>query len=119
MTSNKCILVIEDDPGIRETFKFALTLEGYNVLTAGNGKEGLDLLPTIPKPGLILLDLMMPVMNGWEFLEEIKKDSSLSSIPIVVVTAFADKSKTIQVQEVINKPVTLDTLYKVVKHWCV
>ena len=116
--AGKGLLIVEDDPGIRETLKFALELEGHTVFTASDGKEGLEILATIPKPCLILLDLMMPVMNGWEFAEVIEKDEILSSIPVVVLTAFADKAKTIRAQGVIIKPVDLDLLSKTINHWC-
>jgi CheY-like chemotaxis protein len=92
----KRVLVVEDEDVIRETFGLALELEGYKVFTAANGKEALDLLSKIPAPCLILLDLMMPVMNGWEFIEAVQKDASLSTIPVVVVTAYGDQAKKIQ-----------------------
>ncbi|MEO5970088.1 MAG: response regulator [Bdellovibrionia bacterium] len=65
----KSILVVEDEESIRENFQLLLELEGYSVFTASNGKESLRILKTIEKPCLILLDLLMPVMNGMEFLE--------------------------------------------------
>jgi two-component system chemotaxis response regulator CheY len=114
----KSILVVEDDGGIRETLKYALELEGYKVFTAANGRIAVDLLPKISKPCLILLDLMMPEMNGWEFVDAIEKDKELAAIPVVVVTAFADRSRTIKSNGVIKKPVDLDVLYSVVKQWC-
>ena len=120
-SGSKCqsILIVEDDEGIRNALRLALELEGYQVFTASNGKEGLELLPKMPVPCLILLDLMMPVMNGWEFalaLEE--KDMILATIPVVVVTAFADQAKTIKAKGVIKKPVDLEVLFQMVKRWC-
>jgi CheY-like chemotaxis protein len=109
---------VEDESSIRETVRFALELEGYNVYTASNGQEGIDLLATIPKPCLILLDLMMPVMDGWGFVEAIEKDIVLTKIPVVVVTAFSDKLKTVKARDVIKKPVDLDALTQVAKQWC-
>lgn len=116
----KCrsILVVEDESSIRETLRFALEMEGYTVFTASNGQEGIDLLATIPKPCMILLDLMMPVMDGWGFVEAIEKDLLLTSIPVVVVTAFSDKLKTVKARDVIKKPVDLDALSKVAQQWC-
>jgi CheY-like chemotaxis protein len=61
---------------------------------------------------------MMPEMNGWEFVDAIEKDKELAAIPVVVVTAFADRSRTIKSNGVIKKPVDLDVLYSVVKQWC-
>lgn len=114
----KSVLIIEDDHGIRETLKFALELEGYHVFTAADGKQGLDLLPGIPKPCVILLDLMMPVMNGWEFVEAIEENVTLATIPVIVVTAFSDKANSVRSQGIIKKPVDLDALYKAVGRWC-
>lgn len=116
----KCrsILVVEDEASIRETLRYALEMEGYNVYTAANGQEGIDLLASIPKPCLILLDLMMPVMDGWGFVEAIDKDMMLTKIPVVVVTAFSDKLKTVKARGVIKKPVDLDALCQVAKQWC-
>jgi len=114
----KSILIVEDDDVIRETLEFYLDLEGYQVFTAANGKQGLDLLPTIPRPCLILLDLMMPVLDGWGFVEELQKDLVRATIPVVVVTAFVNKAKTIRAKEVIFKPVDLNQLSEVVKQYC-
>lgn len=112
------ILLIEDDKGIQNSLKLALEIEGYNVYTADNGKEGLDLLQKIPPVCLILLDLMMPVMNGVEFLEEIGKDLILSNIPVVFVTAYGESAKKLPSKSVIEKPVDLNILLEAVKEWC-
>lgn len=120
----KCneILIVEDDESIRDVLQSALEFEGYNVHTAINGQDGLNLLPQIQKPCLILLDLMMPVMDGWTFVETISKvkDTKLMQIPIVVVSAFTsdkdDKLKT--VRSIIKKPVDLDQLLKQVEMYC-
>jgi CheY-like chemotaxis protein len=112
------ILIVEDEKGIQEILKDALEMEGYKVFTADNGQEGLDLLPKIPTPCLILLDLMMPVMNGWQFAEVMSKDMTLATIPIVIVTAFGDRAKLIPSKGVIKKPVDLDALLNIVKEWC-
>jgi CheY-like chemotaxis protein len=114
----KTVLIIEDDESIRETLGFFLEFEGYKVFTAAHGKEGLNLLSAIPKPCLILLDLMMPVMDGWGFIAAIQKDTAYSAIPVFVVTAFGDKAKTIHANGIINKPVDLDRLSEVVKTYC-
>lgn len=116
--TSKNTLVIEDDPAIRETLKLVLEMEGYQVFTASNGKEGIELLRDIPKPCIILLDLMMPVMNGWEFVEAIEKDVILATIPVVVVSAFTDRTKTIKATDVIKKPVDLSALLKILQDYC-
>ena len=121
-TSCACrsILLVEDDQEIRESLKDALEMEGYEIVTASNGREALDTLPTMRKPCLILLDLMMPVMNGWEFAEALQGDAELAEIPIVVVTAFGQELQRSKItsQDVIPKPVDLDRLFRSVKCFC-
>lgn len=112
------VLVVEDEKGIRDTIQFALEFEGYEVFAAGNGQEALHALQRIPKPGLILLDLMMPVMDGWGFIEEVKKQEAFAAIPVVAVSACSDQAKSIRVREVISKPVDLDALCLTVRKWC-
>lgn len=116
--SYKNILVVEDNIDIQESLKATLENEGYSVFTADNGKEAIDQLAKIPTPCLILLDLMMPVMNGWEFVEEINKDLMLSSIPIVVVTAIGDQKNTPQTDGYIPKPINFDALIGTVCKHC-
>lgn len=89
------ILVIDDDEGIREALQLTLEMEGYTVFTAANGKVGLEFLSS-QMPRLILLDLMMPVMNGWAFLEAVEKDPVLATIPIVVMTAFRESEESVK-----------------------
>jgi CheY-like chemotaxis protein len=112
------ILIIEDDESIRETLKIFLEFEGYRVLTAENGKVGLDLLPGLEKVCLILVDLMMPVMDGWQFIERAGADQRFAATPIVVVTAFVERSHGIAARAVLRKPVDLDYLLKTVREYC-
>lgn len=114
----RVILIVEDDEAIRETLRLALELEGYSVATAADGKEGLEALSKIERPCLILLDLMMPIMNGWQFAEAIEKDMILAQIPIAVVTAYAEKATSIKSKAIIKKPVDLDALFRIVEKWC-
>lgn len=111
-------LIVEDDLDIRETFKTALDLEGYEVYTASNGKEGLKQLQHMPRPCLIILDLMMPVMSGNEFLKVVEKDASLSNIPIVIVSAFTSLLNSKHARSVISKPVNLVQLLNVTQQYC-
>jgi CheY-like chemotaxis protein len=83
------ILVVDDDPDIRDTLELALSLEGFEVRCAADGIEALDSLARGPAPQLILLDLRMPRMNGLEFLAVAKNDGRLAAIPVVVLTADA------------------------------
>jgi len=114
----RSILIVEDDESISSTFKLALEFEGYSAFTAINGKEGIETLPNMPRPCLILLDLMMPVMNGWEFLDAIGENTALASIPVVVITAFEDKAKSIRAEQIVRKPVDLEHLLAVVRKYC-
>lgn len=108
----KSILVVDDDEGIREILQMAFALEGYSVTTASNGKEAMDILSDSPHYGLILLDLMMPKMNGWEFIEAFQK-SDCPEIPIILMTAYTDRVKNVDsVKEVIAKPMDFDALMR-------
>ncbi len=116
--SGHTILVVEDDKGIQDAMKIALEYEGYKVLTADNGKQGIEILNKVSKPCLILLDLLMPVMNGVEFIEEMGKQLILATIPVVIVTAYGDQAKTIVSKGVVEKPIQLNVLLEKVREWC-
>jgi CheY-like chemotaxis protein len=108
------VLVAEDDHEIREALEALLSEVGYHVLTAADGKQALELLRRLDGspdfPRVMLLDLMMPVMNGWEVLTELKRDASLSRLPVVVVSAFADQAPRDGVRAVLRKPVQVSQL---------
>jgi CheY-like chemotaxis protein len=113
------VLLVEDDIDIRQTLAEILLIEGYEVVTATNGKEGLQLLrESVQPPCLILLDLMMPVMNGWEFLEFRKGDQALATIPVVVVSARGERKSPEGAEAYIKKPVELINLLTTVKQYC-
>lgn len=112
------ILVIDDDDGIREALKAALEYEGYAVSTAENGQIALDLLQNGQNPCFIVLDLMMPVMDGWTFAAKLAEDPKLSHIPFVVVSAFEDKAQNLQAKGIFKKPVNLKVLFDSIKKWC-
>lgn len=85
--ARKTVLVVDDDFDLRQTMREILQEEGYVVDTAANGLEALELLRRSNPPRVVVLDLMMPVMDGWQLLDELKRDSSLSDIPVVVISA--------------------------------
>jgi CheY-like chemotaxis protein len=121
----KSILIIEDDVNIQEAIKEALEINGYpQIYTADNGLEGLELLKKIEKPCAILLDVMMPVMNGWEFLKTVKQDhefNAVATIPIVIVSAARDAEKLAYengAEGFVKKPVDLESLYASVGRYC-
>lgn len=113
----KTIMIIEDEQDIRSTLQEYLEFEGYKVLTAGNGLDAMGLLEKMPPPNLILLDMKMPVMDGWEFAYEFLKEHNHNS-PIVVITAAADaetRAKDINAAGWVSKPFDLDILLKKIK----
>ena len=112
------ILVVEDDQDIRETIKDFLEMEHYRVLTANNGSEALLVLMSGVKPSLVLLDMMMPIMGGREFLDIILKDSALAPIPVFVLSAIADSKNTEGAAGFIKKPADLEVLSKMVRSFC-
>lgn len=116
------ILVVDDDEAIREALAEVLEDEGYQVRSAANGREALRLLRSAAAaPAVILLDLMMPVMSGWDFREAQRQDAALASIPVVVLSADRDvaaKAASVQAQGYLPKPVSLDTLLDTVSRYC-
>ena len=112
------ILVVDDDEMIQESIREVLADEGYQVVLAQNGQEALARLRNGDRPSLILLDLMMPVMDGWQFRAEQKRDPRLSAIPVVVITAAGSAVKgSIDADEFMTKPVRLEDLLSVVKRF--
>ena len=114
--SSAAVLVVEDEQDIRETLRDILEMEGYRVRCASNGKEALDALAEMPRPRLILLDLMMPVMSGYELLQALRANDDLSSIPVTVVSAVGEKLT--EGISVLRKPVDLETLLHAVDERC-
>ena len=115
------ILVVEDNDDVREMMAVTLELEGHEVATAINGRDALNKLHTGGKPCLILLDLMMPVMNGWEFQRALEHDPDpdLRDVPIVVVSAATtDMMKRTEAAAYLPKPIDLDQLLDVVVDFC-
>jgi CheY-like chemotaxis protein len=108
------VLIVDDDPALLEATSFALENEGFGIDTARHGEEALQRLRVGTRPAVVLLDLMMPVMNGWQFLEEIAKVPSLKAIPVVVLTAAA-RVEVVGAVEVLHKPVDLGLLIGVVE----
>jgi CheY-like chemotaxis protein len=118
-TEEPCVLIVEDDDGARDALADCLELEGFSVASARNGKEALDYLHRAPAPKVILLDLFMPVMTGWEFRDAQKKDAAIADIPVVVVTAFsAGVTRQIDAAVVMHKPLDLDRLVTVIRDYC-
>jgi len=114
-----CVLIVEDDDGAREALSDCLEMEGFSVASARNGREALDYLHNSVAPKVILLDLFMPVMTGWEFRAAQKQDAAIADIPVVVVTAFgAAVTKQIDATLILHKPLDLDRLLTVIRDYC-
>ncbi|MEW6268929.1 MAG: response regulator [Thermodesulfobacteriota bacterium] len=82
------ILLVDDQADVSEVLRTALVLEGYEVVVASNGFEALTMIDDLPTPSLIVLDLMMPVMNGWEFREAQLRNPRLADVPTIILSAL-------------------------------
>lgn len=112
------ILIVEDDDDIRNALTDLLEDEGYHTEAAINGKDALEKLEEIPKPCLVLLDMMMPIMNGRQFLDEVMRDSHLAPIPVLIVSAVADKTNTEGSVGFLKKPIDIDVVLNLVAQYC-
>lgn len=115
------ITLIEDDEAIRETITAILAFAGYEVTAYANGQEALEgLNKADAAPEMILCDLMMPVMDGWQFLDAQERQREIHKVPVVVISA--DPSPLAleheAVREVVNKPFDLDALLVLVRKYC-
>src|SRR5262249_38185588 len=105
-----------DDEGIRDALSGVLRDEGYKVETAIHGRQGLELLRAGFRPDAILLDLMLPVMNGWEFRVEQRRDPRIADIPVVAMSADASaKAAAIDAQAYLRKPTDVEVLLATVE----
>lgn len=105
------ILVVDDDFDVRTSLQTVLEIEGYHVETATNGQEALLLLRSAPSlPALVILDLMMPVMNGYDFVQAARSDVQLQTLTILVASAGTLKAPVVGVQGFLPKPVQLEDL---------
>jgi len=118
-TRTSRVLVVEDDNDLRESICAVLTDAGYTSWAAENGEVALE-RARAERPSVILLDLMMPIMNGWEFRSEQLRDPELSSIPVIIMTADGrarEKAKALHA-DYLRKPITLDALLDMVDNYC-
>jgi CheY-like chemotaxis protein len=118
---SKRVLVVEDDVDIQEALTQILENEGYRVTSADNGLNAMTYLRSSSPPCLILLDLMMPIMDGWQFRSEQKKDPQLARIPIVVLSAHGSvpqHAAALEAAMYLKKPIDLELLLETVKRFC-
>lgn len=113
------VLVVDDDDGVREAMRLVIEDQGYGVDEASNGREALEHLVGGDAPCLVLLDLMMPVMNGYDFLSALLRSDVVAHPPIVVVSAWRTEAERLSnVAGVMNKPVDLEQLLELLAKHC-
>ena len=118
--ANSHILIVEDDQAIRESLLWVLEGEGYLLALANNGQEALDCLAKRKLHALILLDIMMPVMDGFEFLEKQQANPSIADIPVIILTAdkyAVNKIKNLKKNSFMCKPLNLNIFLDLVKNY--
>jgi CheY-like chemotaxis protein len=117
--SSRIVLVVDDDQDIRDALCELLLDEGYQAVAAANGAEALSYLRSRELPCVILLDLMMPIMDGWEFRRQQKGDPKLSGIPVVAITAAGEsRASTIAVDRILPKPLQIDHVLETLESFC-
>jgi CheY-like chemotaxis protein len=113
------VLIVEDDADLREMMAQLLTLEGYETATVANGREALEYLHRAAAPDVILLDLMMPVMDGWEFHRQLEADPDLAPVPVIVLSALDQgRATNIDAAAFLKKPLDFDRLLDLVRTYC-
>ena len=115
------ILIVEDDPALREALSQVLADEGYDLLGARDGLEAVNCLKRGNRPDVILLDLSMPVVNGWEFRMFQKRDPELAHIPVILITAgdyTREEVAWLEPSALLPKPIDLPQLFSTVRRFC-
>ena len=116
------VLVVEDDTDLRESLCQALRDNGFSVLSASNGQQALDLLQEGSRPSVILLDLMMPVLNGWELRDALRDDPRFADIPQLVISAYMDEAEqhvlALPADDCIRKPFHIRVLLEAIERHC-
>jgi CheY-like chemotaxis protein len=115
----RTILVIDDDPSIRDALDDVLSNEGYDVVCARDGIEGMARLHGSAKPDAILLDVTMPGMDGWDFVGEVRKTAAMSKVPIIIYSALDSRAYPHPPHTlVLRKPIDLDVLLATLDRAC-
>ncbi|MGE0547167.1 MAG: response regulator [Kofleriaceae bacterium] len=115
------VMIVEDDADLLADYEQVIREEGYSVLTAQNGAEAIARLGDAPAPGLIILDLNMPVMDGWTFRSHLLQDPHKAQIPVVLMSGSRDLTNEVSNLDVdgcLRKPVSLNQLLFTVEHYC-
>lgn len=119
----RLVLIVDDDADVRAAMRDVLEDEGFQVIEAGDGMAALSRLRTQPRPCVVLLDMMMPIMDGWTFLERRYREPALSSVPVVIVSAAGQSVhppalSALGAVGILTKPVGVDELLQVVQQHC-
>lgn len=117
-TAPKKILIIEDDSDIRMSLRQILELEEMNAIVADNGQQGLDQLNTHSDVQVVLLDMMMPIMDGWEFLKRMRSNEKWAHIPVIAISAAGLKASSVNANVFLKKPLDLDLLLDTIRRLC-
>jgi CheY-like chemotaxis protein len=113
------VLIVEDDADLRDMMAKLLELEGFDATAVSNGLEALTYLHRHPTPKLILLDLMMPVMDGWEFRRKQRQDPAIAAVPVVVLSALdRERATELIADDFLKKPLDFDHLLTLVREYC-
>ncbi len=113
------VLIVEDDADLREMMAQLLTLEGFRAETVANGRDALEYLRRGDRPEIILLDLMMTVMDGWEFRRRQRADPAVADVPVVVLSALdATRATDLDETAFLKKPLDFERLLQLVRRYC-
>ena len=113
------VLIVEDDEDLREMMAQLLTLEGFQTAAVANGREALDYLHQATRPDVIVLDLMMPIMDGWEFRRRQQADPVLAPVPVIVLSALDQaRAANLNATAFLKKPLDFDRLLTLVRSHC-
>jgi CheY-like chemotaxis protein len=112
------VLIVDDDEAIRESLELVLQDDNHRTAAAADGRAALEWLRHNRPPCLILLDLMMPIVDGWQVIESLRQDERLAHVPIVVITAFSRNLGNAAKLPILRKPIELRDLLKVTNSEC-
>ena len=111
------VLIVEDEEDLRELMRDALQMHGYTVVTAEEGTDALRKIDDIGRPSVILLDLLMPGMNGWDFFDKVRERPELASVPVIIHSSAASRAP-VGATRVLQKPLAFDSLLSIVAEYC-
>jgi CheY-like chemotaxis protein len=113
------VLIVEDDGDLRDMMAQLLMLEGFQTASVANGREALEYLNQGARPDVILLDLMMPVMDGWEFRRRQQADPAVADVPVIILSALDPaRASEVNADAFLKKPLDFDRLLSLVRAFC-